>query len=187
MLFVKDFRTNLTSYRLILEDSKTNMGQTKVYDFNSDRFGGVSSRAAYAMLNDINNGEYKITLNINANNSTLELLATLNGYANNEYIPLNFNQFKNAMPTFSTEKLYAVLKSNNNSISYITGYKEENNKISLITIKETAKNDNIIDQHFNLIKTTGEYNGKRLQKFNRVQLLALMFMSKNFNANIFTL
>lgn len=51
------------------------------------------------------------------------------------------------------------------------------------TVKETAnvKDENydaIIKNHKKIIKKTGEFNGVKLRKFNRVQFLALMLIAR---------
>lgn len=184
MLLVKDFYATLTSYNLVLEDSETKSLSEKVYNFDSDEFGGELSKATRAMLDDISNDKYKITLNIKANNFTFALLNALNKYMYDKRVHLNFNLFKNAGPTLFTEKFYAALEYDDGFTSYIVNYKKKDNIIKLITIGDSIDED-IVEQHINEINATGEYNGKKLQKFNWVETLALTFITKTKATAIF--
>lgn len=74
VLNIKDFRATTTSYNLVLEDSETHELSEKVYNFNDDEFGGVSTSAALKLIDDVRTGKYGLTLSINANNMTAALL-----------------------------------------------------------------------------------------------------------------
>lgn len=184
MLFVKDFYTTVTSYNLVLEDSETRVLLEKVYDYSNDEFGGEVSKATHAMLDDINNGKYEITLNIKSNNFTFALLDALNKYMYDKRVHLNLNLFKDANPTLFTKKCYAALEYADGFTSYIVNYKKEDNIIKLITIGDSIDED-IVERHINDINATGEYNGKKLQKFNWVETLALTFITKTKATAIF--
>lgn len=191
MLFVKDFYTTMTSYNLVLEDSETHELSEKVYDFNNDEFGGVENFAALKMLDDINAGKYKLTLSINANNMTAALLSFIKEYKYDKNALLYLLRLYRTKASSSqfAKKYYGYYIGKNGEKTYIADYTTTNGKLSIITISEKSDkiDDAIIKHHRNLIRKTGELNGVKLRKFNRVQFLTMMVLAKKSKTDIFKL
>ena len=189
VLNIKDFRTTTTSYNLILEDSETHELSEKVYDFNDDEFGGVSSSAALKMLNDINAGKYRFTLNTNANNMTAALVSIIKDYKHDKNVLLDFNKLKNASSSCFAEKYYGYYYGKNDEKTYIADCTVKGDKLAITTVcEESDKTDDaIIKHHRNLIRKTGKLNGVKLRKFNRVQFLVMMILSRKSKTDVFKL
>lgn len=192
MLFIKDFRTTATSYNLILEDSETHELSEAIYDFNDDEFGGVENFAALKMLNDINTGKYRLTLSINANNRTAALLSFIKEYKYDKnaliYL-LRLYRAKNAGSSEFAKEYYGYYYGKNGEKIYIADYATTGGKSSIITINEKSDkiDDAIVKHHRNLIRKTGELNGTKLRKFNRVQFLAMMILARKSKTDVFKL
>lgn len=191
VLNIKDFRTTTTSYNLILEDSETHELSEKVYDFNDDEFGGVASSAALKMLDDINSGKYKLTLNIKANNNTAALLSFVKEYKYDKNALLYLIRLYRTKADSSqfAKKYYGYYIGKNGEKTYIADYAIKGGKLAIITVNEKSDktDDAIIKHHRNLIRKTGELNGTKLRKFNRVQFLAMMILARKSKTDVFRL
>lgn len=181
MLFVKDFRTTTKSYILTLQDSETNELSEKVYDFNN--FDVQAYNAAYEMLKDIKNSKYKLSLNINANRKTAALLKILDQFRRCGHAVVDFNMFSSYRDSDFSKKYYGYYRDKDYNIIYIADYKVKGLSVKLVKVKETAnvKDENydaIIKNHKKIIEKTGEFNGVKLHKFNRVQFLALILIAR---------
>lgn len=179
---IKDFKQTVTSYNLILEDSKTHEISEKVYDFND--FGGVSTGAGLKMLDDILNGEYLITFdNLEPNKQTATLLYNLIEYRKDKNNYPDFDKFKNWSESIFTRKYYGFyLKENNSSyqIAYIADYNAKNNKLTEYVETTNLKDEDygaLIERHKALIEKTGELEGLKFRKFSFTQFLNLVFLA----------
>lgn len=182
MLCIKDFRTTTKSYILTLQDSETNELSEKNYDINSDKFNG-RTWAGFQMLDDINDGKYQLSLDINANRKTAALLETITQFKRERYVVVDFNMFDSYRDSDFSKKYYGYCHDKDYNIIYIADYKTKGFSVQLVTVKETAnvKDENydaIIKNHKKIIKKTGKFNGVKLRKFNRVQFLALMLITR---------
>lgn len=181
---IKDFKQTVTSYNLILENSETHEILEKVYDFNDDDFGGVSTGAGLKMLDDILNGEYLITFdNLESNKQTATLLYNLIEYRKDKNNYPDFDKFKNLSESIFTRKYYGLyLKANNGSyqIAYIADYNAKNNKLTEYVETTNIKSEDygaLIERHKALIEKTGELEGLKFRKFSFTQFLNLVFLA----------
>lgn len=181
---IKDFKQTVTSYNLILENSETHEILEKVYDFNDDDFGGVSTGAGLKILDDILNGEYLITFdNLESNKQTATLLYNLIEYRNDKNNYPDFDKFKNWSESIFTRKYYGLyLKANNGSyqIAYIADYNAKNNKLTEYVETTNLKDEDygaLIERHKALIEKTGELEGLKFRKFSFTQFLNLVFLA----------
>lgn len=87
------------------------------------------------------------------------------------------------------KKYYGYYFGKNGEKTYIADYTTTGGKSSIIVISEKSDkiDDAIIKHHRNLIIKTGELNGVKLRKFNRVQFLAMMILTKKSKTDIFKL
>lgn len=189
VLNIKDFRTTTTSYNLVLEDSETHELSEKVYDFNDDEFGGVSTSAALKLIDDVRTGKYRLTLSMNANNMTAALLNTVKDYKHYDNVLLDFYKAKNTNSPQFAKKYYGYYYGKNDERIYIADYAIKGNKFTIITVSEKFdRTDDATVKHYrNLIRKTGELNGVKLRKFNRVQFLAMMILTRRFKTDVFKL
>lgn len=189
VLNIKDFRTTTTSYNLVLEDSETHELSEKVYDFNDDEFGGVSTSAALKLIDGVRTGKYGLTLSINANNMTAALLKSVKDYKHYDNVLLNFHKAKNASSPQFAKKYYGYYYGKNDERIYIADCAIKGNKFTIITVGENfdRTNDAIVKHYRNLIRKTGELNSVKLRKFNRVQFLAMMILTRRFKTDVFRL
>lgn len=182
MLYIKDFRTTTKSYILTLQDSETNELSEKVYDF--DNFDGQAWSAAYEMLMNIKNGEYKLSMDINVNRKTAALLDILTQLRRDRHVIINFNMYNSYSDSDLSKKYYGYYLDKDGKRTYIADYKVDRlGNIKLVKVEETAdvKDENydiILKKHKNLIRKTGEFNGVKFHKFNRVEFLALMLIAR---------
>lgn len=189
VLNIKDFRTTTTSYNLVLEDSETHELSEKVYNFNDDEFGGVSTSTALKLIDDVRTGKYGLTLSINVNNMTAALLNTVKDYKHYDNVLLDFYKAKNASSPQFAKKYYGYYYGKNDERIYIADYAIKGNKFTIITVSEKfdRTNDAIAKHYRNLIKKTGKLNSVKLRKFNRVQFLAMMILTRRFKTDVFRL